>query len=52
MPKRPSARSCGKSARKIRRIRASIRQNTYENDLKLTIAADRLLQRIGRSTAR
>jgi hypothetical protein len=33
--------------RKLRRLKAAIRGSSYENDLKLAIAADRLLEEIG-----
>jgi hypothetical protein len=31
---------------KIKKIRRSVRQKTYENDLKLAIAVDRMVQQL------
>ena len=51
-PKSHSARPvlcalrAGADMDRIRRIRNSIRAGTYENDLKLTVAIDRLMTRV------
>jgi hypothetical protein len=36
----------GKRAMKIKKIRRSVRQKTYENDLKLAIAVDRMIRQM------
>jgi hypothetical protein len=36
----------GKRALKIKKIRRSVRQKTYENDLKLAIAVDRMVRQM------
>jgi hypothetical protein len=38
--------SDGKRALKIKKIRRSVRQKTYENDLKLAIAVDRMVRQL------
>jgi hypothetical protein len=38
--------SDGKRAMKIKKIRRSVRQKTYENDLKLAIAVDRMVRQM------
>jgi hypothetical protein len=42
-PRRRGRLSAQQRRRRVRRIRAAIRAGAYENDLKLTIALDRLL---------
>ena len=39
----------GRDARttKVRRLRRSVRADTYENDLKLTVAVDRVVRELG-----
>jgi hypothetical protein len=40
---------CGRDARttKVRRLRRSVRADTYENDLKLSVAIDRVVRELG-----
>lgn len=38
--------SDGKRALKIKKIRRSVRHKTYENDLKLAIAVDRMVRQL------
>jgi len=46
-PKRPRTPQ-EQRRRKLRKIRAAVRVGVYENDLKLEIAIDRLLNRLPR----
>jgi len=41
-----AARTEAERQHKVRRIRAKVRDGTYENALKLSVALDRLLRRI------
>ena len=45
-PNRAARTEAERSSQRVRRIRAKVRDGTYENALKLSVAVDRLLKQL------